>query len=61
MHADKNLRNGEKDINPRSLKGGGANGRPPPLDFFGLKSERLDQLPNALAQLFLDNEYMFWH
>ena len=20
-----------------------------------------DQLPKALAQLFLDNEYMFWH
>ena len=30
-----------------------------PLNFFGLKSESLDQLPKALLQLFLDNEYMF--
>ena len=34
--------------------------RTPPFDFFGLKYERLDQIPKALAQLFLDNEYMFW-
>ena len=34
---------------------------PPPSIFFGLKSERHDQLPKALAKLFLNNEYMFWH
>ena len=33
----------------------------PSLDIFGLKSERRDQLPIALAQLFFDNEYMFWY
>ena len=27
--------------------------------FFGLKFSRLDQLPNAFAQLFLDNEDIF--
>ena len=39
------------------MVGGSPNG-PPPW-FFGLKSERLDQLPKVLAQLFVDNEYMF--
>ena len=31
----------------------------PPLGFFGLKFSPLDQLPNAFAQLFLDNEDIF--
>mgnify|MGYP001798245325 FL=1 len=45
-------------INPRILKGGGERvERTPFLDFFGLKSKRPDQLPNVLAQLFLDNKY----
>ena len=44
-------------IDLRSLKGC-SNFSPPPR-FFGLKSEHLDQLPKALAQLFLDNEDMF--
>ena len=46
-------------INPKSLKGGeeGSN-RPPTPRFFSLKFERLDQLPKAFAQLFLDNEYI---
>ena len=43
-------------FNPRSLK----ERTSLPQFFFGLKSERLDQLPKVLAQLFPDNEYMFW-
>ena len=34
---------------------------PPPVGFFSLKFLPLDQLPNAFAQLFLDNEDIFWH
>ena len=33
---------------------------PTPLNFFGLKVLPLDQLRNAFAQLFLDNEHIFW-
>ena len=58
---------GEKCLLPLLLtlkasgrKGGeGVERTPPPLDFFDLKSQRLYQFPKALAQLFLDNEYMF--
>ena len=39
--------------------GGGSNGPLERLDFFYLKSEHLDQLSKVLAQLFLDNKYMF--
>ena len=45
-------------VNPRSLKGGEVE-RTSPLRFFGLKSERLDQLLKTFAQLFFYNEYMF--
>ena len=55
----KNLYNILAQISPRSLKG--RKGGSPPSDFFAFKSERLDQLPKTLAELFLDNEYMFWH
>ena len=41
-------------FNPRNRKGG-----TPIPNFFGLESELLDQLPETLVQLFLDNEYMF--
>ena len=34
---------------------GGCSLTPPPLGIFGLKFSPLDQLPNAFAQLFLDN------
>ena len=39
--------------------GGGRFVEPPSFVFFGLKFLPLDQLPNAFAQLFLDNEYIF--
>ena len=42
------------------LAGGGVVD-PPPFVFFSLKFLPLDQLPNAFAQLFLDNEDIFWH
>ena len=32
----------------------------PPLGSFSLKFLPLDQLPNAFAQLYLDNEDIFW-
>ena len=32
-----------------------------PPRFFSLKFLPLDQLPNAFAKLFLDNEDIFWH
>ena len=39
------------------MEWGGGGGRSV-VRYFVLKSERLDQLPKALSQLFLDNEYM---
>ena len=41
------------------LAEGGFNEPPSPLGFFSLKFLPLDQLPNAFAQLFLDNEDIF--
>ena len=41
------------------LAGGGGSLNPPPLGLFGPKFSSLDQLPNAFAQLFLDNEDIF--
>ena len=38
---------------------GGGGGSLNPLGVFSLKFLTLDQLPNAFAQLFLDNEYIF--
>ena len=40
--------------------GGGEKVRWAPLGVFGLKFLPLDQLPNAFAQLCLDNEDIFW-
>ena len=35
---------------------------PPPLNFLAKSfSLELYQLPNAFAQLFFDNEHIFWH
>ena len=41
--------------------GGGFVDPPPPHGFLVFKFLPLDQLPNAFAQLFLDNEDIFWH
>ena len=46
--------------NDLNLAGGGVRWALLPR-FFGLKFLPLDQLPNAFAQLFLDNEDIFWH
>ena len=42
------------------LAGGGGFVEPHPLGYFSLKFLPLDQLPKAFAQLFLDNEDIFW-
>ena len=47
-------------FNPLNWQRGGSLS-PPPLGFFSLKFLPLDQMPNAFAQLFLDNEDIFWH
>ena len=41
--------------------GGGFVDPPPPTVFLVFKFLPLDQLPNTFAQLFLDNEDIFWH
>ena len=43
------------------LAEGGGGFVEPPLGFFGIKFSPLDRLPNAFAQLFLDNEDIFRH
>ena len=40
---------------------GGGFVNPPNSFFFGINFLPLDHLPNTFAQLFLDNEDIFWH